>query len=236
MLRFTFIALATLLSFCILCIFAAALLPLAVHSISSAYVSFPDQSSDKYTAFLSASGSIVAFFSVVAAIVTFALNSRAARNAQRKQHTITVLLDTRLSSEFQETIEKRRYLFPEYSDVLFEEWNRARTATAENLDDEGAVMHARRQRESALAVTQLLNYYEFLAVGILKGDLDKDMLYKTLRSIMCNLVDDCRHLIAEMQRGKPSTYAHLTALYAQWRKLGAKDINGNPNERPIPKL
>lgn len=225
-----------MLALSIIIVFLILILSVGSEVLSIGYAYFPEQPDDRYKTFLAASGTIVGLFSVAAALLTFALSGVFARRAQRKQHTITVLLETRLSSEFQKTMEKRRYKFPEYTDVKFEDWDSARTCTAANPDDIGLAEDTKRQRESALALTQLLNYYEFLAVGITEGDLDKAMLRKTIRSIMCNLVDDCRDLIAGMQRTNPSTYEHLTALYNEWRKEGALDINGEPNERPIPKL
>lgn len=212
------------------------LLPLAADAFAATYANFPADPNKQYTAFLAATGTIAAFVSVVAALGTFAYSAYAARRAQRKQQTMTLLLESRLSSEFRGILEKRRELFPEYTDVTFDAWNAARTAKSPNPDNELQRKTVERERESALALTQLLNYYEFLAVGIKEGDLDKELLRKTLRSIMCNLVDDCRDLIAEMRRRRPSTYEHLTALYDDWREIGATDINGNPNERPIPRL
>ncbi|SFS46888.1 protein of unknown function [Sulfitobacter marinus] len=225
-----------LLVLCTLCIFLLILLPLASASLSSVYALFPNKPSPQYTAFLTATGTIVAAISVVAAILTFWFSTRAARHAQRKQHTITVLLETRLSSEFQGTIEKRRAYFPEYTDVAFDDWNAARNTMTPPGASMDVIAEHKVRRDSALALTTLLNYYEFLAVGITEGDLDEEMLKKTLRSIMCNLVDDSRHLIAGMQKINPNTYEHLTALYGQWRKQNARDINGSPNERPIPRL
>lgn len=234
--RVIFALFAIILAASVLSIFLLALLPILANQILDLYALFPQRPSPQYTAFLTASGTIVAAVSVIAAITTFVYSTRIARRAQRKQHTITVLLEQRFSAEFQSIVEKRRYKFPEYTDVTFDEWNAARTAQPKDPRQPKDVKDAAAQRDSALALTQLLNYYEFLAVGITEGDLDEAMLYKTLRSIMCNLVDDSRYLIAGMQKIKPSTYEHLTALYADWRKHDARDINNNPNERPIPQI
>ena len=226
---------SALFAFCTLSIFLLILMPLVSASVSSVYAQFPKTPNPQYTAFLTATGTIVAAISVIAAILTFWFSTRAARRAQRKQHTITVLLETRLSAEFQGTIEKRRAHFPEYTDVSFEDWDDARKATAPSGASSEVIKAQKIKRDSALALTTLLNYYEFLAVGITEGDLDEDMLKKTLRSIMCNLVDDSRYLIAGMQKVNPNTYEHLSNLYGQWRKTNARDINGRPNERPIPR-
>jgi hypothetical protein len=118
-------------------------------------------------------------------------------------------------------MEKRRYKVPEYTDVSFDDWDLSRTKTPLNRYDKAEVEGAKKQRGSALALTQLLNYYEFLAVGITDSDLDKAMLRKTIRAIKCKLVDETWLLIARMQQTTVSTYEHLTALYNERRMYGA---------------
>ena len=85
-----------------------------------------------------------------------------------------------------------------------------------------------------MAVTELLNFYEFIALGVRLGDFDAPMLKLSVRGIMCNLVDDCRHLIGGIRVHSPLAYENLVWLYSQWRRDGALDMNGNANERPIP--
>ncbi len=80
----------------------------------------------------------------------------------------------------------------------------------------------------------MLNYYEFLALGIETGDLDEDMLRRSVRGIMCSLVDDARQIVAELNRRDRKTYGELIRLYNRWRSESALDTDGMPNERPIP--
>ncbi len=177
---------------------------------------------------------MVAFASVFLALVTFVVNARQNRTTSRKQYTVTILLETRLSAEFRETLEKRRAVFPEYADITFDDWNNARLAKpSSNTPEE--IEAAARSNRGAQALATLLNYYEFLAIGIENGDLDEVMLKQSVRGIMCNLVDDARQVISAMQSKNPKAYEHLAKLYDSWREKNARDINGNPNERPIPK-
>ncbi len=76
--------------------------------------------------------------------------------AAQTAHT-TVLLETRLSAEFQLTMEKRRYKVPEYTDVSFDDWDMSRTKSPLNRYDKAEVEDAKKQRESANALAQLLN-------------------------------------------------------------------------------
>ena len=170
----------------------------------------------------------------IIAIATFVLTNVLTKNAQRKQHTITILFETRLSDRFHTLTQQRQTHFPEYQDVDFERWKRFRGAEPANPNCDVDRRCAEEKRASANAVTSMLNYYEFLAIGITANDLDADMLKQSVRGIMCNLVDDCRFLICNIRKNNDKAYAHLVQLYASWRIDGAKDINGNDNERPIP--
>lgn len=182
----------------------------------------PESESLRLSAFVAICGLIIAAIGAAFAIISFRSNATRADRQIRRQHTVTILLEARLSSEFQQFLKDRRLKFPEYQDITFKKWDAARKSR--NPDD----------IKSADAVVWLLNYYEFLAAGIRKDDLDEMLLKETVRSILCNLVDDARYLIAGMQAFNPRLYQNLAWIYDRWRIEGTKDINGNPNERAIP--
>ena len=176
------------------------------------------------TAFVALITTVPTAASLIVAIYAIWHNATSSRIQSRKQHTITILFQTRLSSEIQNIHEQRRKLFPEFRDITYERWNAARRSPVQ------------AERNAADAVTRLLNYFEFIAVGIRENDLDHDMLKSTIRGQMCNLVDDARDVIAHLRDISPRTYQHLVELYDTWRIEGARDINGNPNERSIAKI
>ncbi len=88
--------------------------------VVAVYGMAPATPQDKLASFADMAELIVAFLGVAAALVTYVLSSRENRNAQRRQHTFTMLLETRLSSEFRETITRRRAVFPEFMDPTFD--------------------------------------------------------------------------------------------------------------------
>lgn len=182
------------------------------------YSQFPDSPSKKYQTFASISGTIVALIGILAAVMTFWLSAKATRKAQKKQHTITVLLDSRLSEEFQKINTARKFIFPPGETISWDSYNKARDSLY--LDNE--ILSC--ERRGADALVALLNHYEFLAVGISEGDLDAAMLKKSLRGIMCRLVSDSRNVIAGFHRkGHKKAYQHLIPLYAEWRDKDATD-------------
>ncbi|MEM7718259.1 MAG: DUF4760 domain-containing protein [Pseudomonadota bacterium] len=139
----------------------------------------------------------------------------------RKQHTIKILFDTRLSSEFRQYLEHRKYCFAEGTVIdpgIYRNYLAAKR-TVDVSDDE-----ANRRRKSAEAVRSLLNYYEFISYGIASGDLDEAMLKETIRGMVCRLVADAHLLVADYQSVEPRTFQHLSALYHGWKDNKQPDI------------
>lgn len=173
--------------------------------LSLAGVKLPDTIDQRAMATLAA-----LFFGVF----SFFYRSHEAEAQSKKQHTIKMLFDTRLSSEFRRHLELRKLHFPEGEHVdpaKFTSFLKAQRDTT--LSDDEALS----RRQSAEALRSLLNYYEFLALGIARGDLDEDMLKGSIRGIMCNLVTDCVHIIVDIQEENPRGYEHLARLYNAWR-------------------
>lgn len=218
-------------------------LPAATQSV---WRLIPDETDGKFANTLGVISSLIAFGGFAVAIYSFRKNAAtnraqvAEQNArthlqQKKQHTITILFETRLSEQFQVANRKRRQVFPEYKDIAYDDWNAARRAkTVDFYGDKDAATKAQTMREGAESLQMMLNYYEFLAVGLRQDDLDEDLLKGTVRGIMCNLVDDSRLLISHLRKSDEKTFENLVWLYNRWRREGVTDVNGNPTERPIP--
>jgi len=212
----------------VILIFAA----LSLHVITGEYQALlqhiPDAPSEDYKILVTLFGTVISAFAVVVAIATFYFSNRANRRAQQKQHTITILFETRLSEYFQTTNKARKIAFPVDQDITLDQWQAARIASSETSE------RAEILNTGADALQQLLNYYEFLAVGIAQGDLDEELLKASIRGIMCNLVDDARIMISQLRQNDPKTLEHLVRLYERWRQDGAVNHNGVETERPIP--
>ncbi|MEM9269871.1 MAG: DUF4760 domain-containing protein, partial [Pseudomonadota bacterium] len=84
-------------------------------------------------------------------------------------------------------------------------------------DKELSEEEALKRRQCAEAIRSLLNYYEFLALGIERGDLDKDLLYGSIRGILCNLVVDMRDIVETANARNDKTFDRLIWLYNEWR-------------------
>jgi hypothetical protein len=119
-----------------------------------------------------------------------------------KQHTINTLLQTRLSATYQEYAAK------------------ARAGLKGHTPEFPAPLDKIKNDEDCLAgVEYLLNYIEFMAVGISHGDLHEAVLKDSMRGIVIRFsaisqeyIDDCR------SRNGLRTYQHLLWLCNRWKE------------------
>lgn len=126
-----------------------------------------------------------------------------ALRAMRKQHTVSILLQSRLSTAFNERAKAMISgypVMPTLSLVEIGDWvNPAK-------------------REALEALKYLLNYYEFIAIGVRTGDLDEDLLRKSLRSIVINLCTLGDAYIQHAQSANPSLFTNLIWLRDRWAR------------------
>ena len=165
------------------------------------------------------------FFGVFA----FLQNAKDRLDQTRDHHTLELLVETRLSSEFRRQLDNRRRYFREGQEIdpeLYWEY-----LNAPNADDENHEDH--RKRECAEAIRTLLNHYEFLALGLYRGDLDHGMLKGAIRGIMCNLVKDARHVVDSYRENSPKTYINLARLYNRWKDDDFPSLANVPPLRPL---
>lgn len=55
----------------------------------------------------------------------------------------------------------------------------------------------------------ILNYYEYICAGIRSGDLNYDMVYHSISSIILGTVESYEHFIAIQKKSSPEAYVHL---------------------------
>jgi Domain of unknown function (DUF4760) len=118
-----------------------------------------------------------------------------------KQHTINTLLQTRLSATYQDYAAD------------------ARAGLKGHTPEFPAPLSTIKASDDCLAgVEYLLNYIEFMAVGIRHGDLHEAVLKDSMRGIVTRFtdisqeyIDDCR------ERNGLRTYQHLLWLRDRWK-------------------
>lgn len=122
------------------------------------------------------------------------------RNSVR-QHTISTLLQSRLSATYMK-----------YADDLsthYEDYDKRRNKNA-------ALREAATDGVDILALRYILNYFEFIAIGVKRGDLDEDTLRDSLRSILRKNVAMSRPWIMQVRMGNDMLYQNLLWLHDRW--------------------
>lgn len=151
------------------------------------------------------------------AVFSFFYRSEETERQSRKQHTIKILFDTRLSAEFRQHLERRSWYFPEGTEVSVAKFKRCLKAPTKHGKPSP-------NRQSAEALRALLNYYEFIALGLKTGDLDEDMMKGSIRGIMCRLVADSVLVIRWYRTLDQRTFQHVTELYEKWKDADQPEI------------
>lgn len=126
-----------------------------------------------------------------------------------KQHTMNLLLESRLSPTYMQYANAINSNF-------FEPCGTPRMVPI------GAYIEGESE-DQYRALTFILNYFEFVAVGIRCGDLDERIVKNTYRGIFINLVTISDRIICHQRRddgktvGKPKCLEHLLWLDRRWR-------------------
>lgn len=118
-----------------------------------------------------------------------------------RQHTIATLLDSRLSETYMRYAD---ILSRHYSD--YEKRRAVNPALRENPTD----------KVDVLALRYILNYFEFIAIGVKRGDFDEETLRDSLRSILRKNVTMSMAWIRLEQSGNARLYTNLLWLYHRW--------------------
>ncbi|MBB3178746.1 DUF4760 domain-containing protein [Variovorax sp. Sphag1AA] len=140
-------------------------------------------------------GQWILLFGVVAAIVGWIISSMVAIRNGIRQHTINILLQSRLSQTYMEQamIVHMRYFHRHGMRYLTEE--------EIETDSPDARLPSLRY---------VLSYLEFIAVGIRYGDLDEKLMRRTLRDVVCSLYEASGALIAGGPRTAAGRRAQVT--------------------------
>lgn len=120
-----------------------------------------------------------------------------------KQHTINTLLQSRLSVTYMK-----------YADIVntqFGDFAKKHTFDPKKWGVNDPVTKVDQE-----ALRYLLNYFEFVALGIRHGDLHEGLLRSSLRSILRSSVIFSKSYILDTKVNQPRVYINLMWLFEKW--------------------
>lgn len=164
--------------------------------------------------------------SIAATVATIGwiLQRQSSFELSRKQHTLNVLVQMRQSEIFNQ---HKLHIFSEYPGSQFIAKDDAKKIYSEKNNALNYRINSSGRFSLPLSDSILFvcNYYEFISAGIRQGDLDEELMKKTLRKIIGNSYRKFFHFISSLQeRDKKNlptnkTFEHLTWLVCEKWKI-----------------
>ncbi|NOX43761.1 MAG: DUF4760 domain-containing protein [Gammaproteobacteria bacterium] len=158
---------------------------------------------------------VIIFFSMLVALTGWLVAAGVSLYNSTKQHTINILLQSRLSDTFKGYREKTAKSYPENPKLI--------CVPQKDIDEYLSGDLGKDKTESLDAMKYLLNYYEFIAAGILSGDLDETLLKTCLRGIILNnckraelFIKMARELKKDGEEKDSDYYGNLLRLKERW--------------------
>lgn len=124
-----------------------------------------------------------------------------------KQHTLTVLLDSRLSEEYMKNAYYVNELFTLNSSNNHKISIQDVRSLRPSIEDEMKYRHA---------IFYILNYFEFIAIAVRNRDLDEFLLKSSWQSIVVSNCNFFSQLIIDLQTEKDTHFKNLVALHKRW--------------------
>lgn len=151
-----------------------------------------------------ASNVILVLLGVLAAVLGWLFTYRGQALTTTRNHTMQTLMESRLSEVYTKQVEVATEVFTKY-----------KTEKGEQYNLEYSVFLTLETKHKN-AIFYLLNYLEFVSVGIRCGDLDENQMKNMMKSIISNNFKFFREIIEKKQQTQPTVYEHLTLLNKRW--------------------
>ncbi len=154
--------------------------------------------------------SFVAFLSAIAAIAGWIFTSRLQIINATKTHAMQVLMNSRTSTAYVGKVDDAMKL-------------RAKVKEENGWTEKDRIFVSKERylelkADERSAVHYLLNFLEFIAVGIRHNNLDEDMLKGSFKSILTNNYLLFHPIILHIREQTPSNYTELEVLFLRWDK------------------
>lgn len=183
-------------------VIALATILVAIALVVMGYIFFAKRSNADLYPLLAACGTII-----VATVVGTVGAGIAHRNAVR-QNTSTILFARFAQTAFTESLHRFHTVFGyDPKNVI----TREMVAAARGSKDE-------QRAKGGDAVVYILNYYEYLAAGVLCGDLDYDVIARNMRGILIYYYDMCEPFIRQHRTANPKAFENITKLRTHFRE------------------
>ncbi|MCJ8270479.1 MAG: DUF4760 domain-containing protein [Psychrosphaera sp.] len=179
---------------------------------------------------------MVSVVSIMTGILGWVVHAQLSARLHRKTHTLNMLMQSRLSTEYQQQLRNLYNVYNSSTIILKSDitdfhdkpfnYKNDNLNTNADLSNDANPSNEHKEKAKALgAVRYLLNYFEFVAVGIAENDLDEDLLYLCISGIVLGLHHNAKDyiLISQGKVGQSGVFKNLDALVQYWKKRRLED-------------
>lgn len=157
-----------------------------------------------FDGFTDSGQSVGIIIGAAAVIIGWIFTTRAQTIDSTKANTMKILMESRFSDEYARNLKITTKLFTEQRKQNGDNCCLS-TNNFEKLQD-----------HQLNSINYMLNYFEFIAVGIRCGDLDEQFMKQTLKTIILTNFRFYKLIIEEKQKKVPSALENLTSLTNRW--------------------
>lgn len=208
------------------CVWSFVLVLLGIALWYYAFYRFAGAQTIKYDKLLNV---VPVFVAIWAAAVGWFVHFRLSTKAHRTNNAFGILMEMRKSSEYLSRYEIVAKHFPYGLETIPTEYheyfptNKLRgVLAAARAKGEDADPITIERIEAIAALRYMLNYFEFMSVGIKAGDLDEDLLYDTISTSVVALYERCQPMFNYVRApmpggaGQPMAFIALQDLVDRW--------------------
>lgn len=164
----------------------------------------------------------------IAVITGWIVNHQITSTNNRVNQTLNLILQTRISSVYQEHEQNVRAVYGRSVQILKEDVEEWLTNPKTISDDSACTIGTCNKKEALLtkkdktykalvSCCYILNYYEFLASGVSSGLLDEELLYQTVGGMLLHQLKQKRAIIEKFREESKKSLEHLMTLESRWR-------------------
>ena len=157
-----------------------------------------------YISASSASNTVLLLLGTLAAILGWLFSTRSQVLNNRRNHSMQLLIESRLSDRYMGYVNAVSNISSE-----FKKLNPNHCALVQEYFNALSI-------EQKNSILYMLNYCEFVSVGIRFGDLDEQLMFNTFGSMLKTNYEFSQQIIELKQREKSSHFEHVTQLYKRW--------------------
>lgn len=142
---------------------------------------------------------VTSLLTIVVGVVGWSTSAWISHRNSKIQHAISLVGARFSNAQFLEHSRVCRDIF-ENREVSYKEYKEK-----ENGNDD--------EKKEVQSIKYMLNYFEFVSVGVISGEIDIGIVKKTLRGNMRYYIEKCDNIIKDNQLKNPSVWRNFTNLY-----------------------